>query len=72
MPKRTHEPAAASLEPGQAVRAPLTVAIEECEQLYKALKWAANTQGMPKVKDRHLNEAREHIVKIVEQIGTGE
>ena len=72
MPKRTHTPTAASLEPGQAARAPLTVAIEECELLYASLKWAAHTQGMPNVKEKHLNDCRARIVKIVELIGTGE
>lgn len=71
MPKRSHTPAAASLEKGKAPEAPLTKAIEECEQLYASLKWAAHTQGMPVVKERHLNDCRARIVSIVEIIGTG-
>ncbi len=72
MPRRSHSPTAASLEKGKAPDAPLTKAIEECEQLYASLKFAAHTQGIPSAKEKNLNEARAHIVAIVELIGTGE
>lgn len=72
MTRRVYTPSAASLKKGAAKDAPLTKAIEACELLYASLKWAAHTQGIPNVKDKHLNESRQHIVTIVDLIGTGE